>query len=130
MDEDFGESITISFDRPVILTNIAFNGLSGTGEQFLVNDILIGQSGDTGTDFNDSGSSGTGTDLTGGLGGSEGIFFAAGDTITFTASGAGAEVGVRDIRVHVAPVVAQVPEPGSLAVLGLLSGLVAVRRRR
>ena len=127
LDEDFDESITISFNRDLFLTNISFNGLSGTGEQFLVNDILIGQDGDVGTDFNFSGSSATGTDLTGGLGGSEGIFFAAGDTITFAPSGAGAEVGVRDIRVHVPPAV---PEPGSLALLGLLGGVAAIRRRR
>ena len=128
LDEDFGESITISFNRDLFLTNIAFNGLSSAGEQFLVNNTLIGQSGDTDpdVDFFDSGSSATGTDLTGGGASTDGIFFAAGDTITFAATGTGAEVGVRDIRVHVPAV----PEPGSLALLGLLSGVAAIRRRR
>ena len=129
LDADLNESITISFNRDVYLTNIAFNGLSGVGEQFLVNDILIGQTGDTDpeVDFFDSGASATGTDLTGGGASTDGIFFAAGDTITFAATGtADAEVGVRDIRVHVPAV----PEPSSLALMALGGLAISARRRK
>ena len=40
-------------------------------------------------------------------------------------AGSGVDVGIEDFTIAVA-----VPEPSSLAVLGLLSGVAAIRRRR
>ena len=40
------------------------------------------------------------------------------------------DFGLEDIQIHVVVPDVAVPEPGSLAVLGLLGGVAAIRRRR
>ena len=55
-----------------------------------------------------------------------GVSIAAGSATPIPVDGrTSPDFGLEDIQIHVV-----VPEPGSLAVLGLLGGVAAIRRRR
>ena len=116
-DADRGESINISFNQDVFFENVDFEGFSGS-DTFAFGSVTINE-GDLGNgldifDFT--------TD------GSDGLFLSADTKILLTPTGAGSEVGIQRIQVSV--VAAAVPEPSSIALLGLLGIGVVARRRR
>ena len=107
-DVDAAESLTFTFDQDVLIQNIALNSFTGD-EGFSAGGVSFVNGDAPGNVF---------TFADGGLS------LAAGSGFTLAAAGpAGTIVGVNGIDVVV------VPEPSSLALLGL-GGLMAGRRRR
>ena len=116
-DINADESLIFTFDRDVEFTSIELESFGGPDAfEVSVNGTLIegglGDSDNTGS----------------GLGALEGLTIAAGDQITFTVTGNDDTTSVRieTFEVHVKAV----PEPSSLALLGLIGGVAMVRRRR
>ena len=116
-DLNADESLIFTFDRDVEFTSIELESFGGPdGFAVLVNGTLI-ENG-----LGDAVNAGAG------LGALEGLTIAAGDQITFTTTG---DDDTTSIRIETFEVHAKaVPEPSSLALLGLIGGVAMVRRRR
>ena len=112
LDVAFEETLTFTFNQDVTITDVEFFGIS--------NDAALGES------VSFAGQTLLGSDL----GTSDtfsfapGLFFAANDPIVF------AEISGNGVALETFTIVATVPEPGSLAMLGLGSVLMMTRRRR
>jgi len=124
-DANFNESLTLSFSEDLFFTEIDFNSLS-TSDEFSIqvagsSPILIDDVADDSSDrfFFSGGTAPSGT---------PGLFIAAGTGVEFRSTAGG--VGIDNLVVEIAPVVAQVPEPSSMLALMGLAGLLAVKRRR
>ena len=115
-----GEGFTFSFDQAVTFTSIELESIQPT-DTFTVSvdgvDLLSTVGDDSFID--DLGTLGT-TEI------------AAGSEITFLAGGdvANGSFRIETFEVHVTVEAAEVPEPSSLALRGLLGGVFAARRRR
>ena len=124
-DANFNESVTLSFNQDLFFRQIDFDNLAGSDE-FSIQvggsfPIFIDNNTDDGSDrFNFSG----GTTPSG----VPGLFIPAGTGVEFRATSGG--VGLDNLVLEIAPVVAQVPEPSSMLALMGLAGLLAVKRRR
>ena len=117
-DINADESLIFTFDQDVEFTSIELESFDDgiDGFEVLVNGTLI------------EGGLGDAVNAGAGLGALEGLTIAAGDQITFTVTGDDDTTSVRieTFEVHVKAV----PEPSSLALLGLIGGVAMVRRRR
>ena len=111
-DVDFEETLTFTFNQDILITQVDFSSF-GDDANVLFGGVLI-EGGQNIFTFD------TPLAVTAGVG----VDFAVSLSDTGVA-GTGVDVGIEDFTIAVA-----VPEPSSLAVLGLLSGVAAIRRRR
>ena len=110
-----GESFTFTFDRDVTFTSIELESVVGTDTfDVLVDDVnLLSTTGDD-SFIDDLSTLGT-TEI------------AAGSEITFVAGG---DVATGSFRIETFEVHAKIPEPSSLALVGLFGSVAMIRRRR
>ena len=111
-----GEAVVFEFDEDLVFTEFNFTSIDATDEFFdiFVDGILI-----------DSFSDGTADDdFVNPLGS---LVISAGSDVTFAARGPGASTNIRITSISA---VLAIPEPGSIAMLGVSSMLMMVRRRR
>ena len=119
VDGTIGESITFSFDQDVDLTSLRLGSFQTTGGGANVDVVTVTPDGGATITFTSDATNAPTTDRS--LGG---VFVAAGTDIVFTTtSSAASGVLFNEITVET------IPEPGSLALLGL-GGLLIARRRR
>ena len=112
-DVDFQELLSISFNQDVLIENVVFTSFSGT-ETFTFGGVSIADADAPGNTFTFAG---------------DGLAVAADSAIDLFAGGpAGGTVGLVSIDVVLAP--SNIPEPSSVALLGLGGVLMLVRRRR
>jgi len=124
-DSDFNESLTLSFSEDLFFREIDFNSLAGSDVfsiQVAGSSPILIANGDASTSDVFDFSGGTAPS------GTPGLFIAAGTGVEFRATAG--SVGLDNIVLETAPVVAQVPEPSSMLALMGLAGLLAVKRRR
>ena len=116
-DVDAAETLVFSFNQDVFIENVDLGNLTGAEEFNFGSQTGISDANTNGSDIFDFTAGGT----------TQGLFLAAGDTILVEAAGpAGSSVGIQAIDVTVVAV----PEPSSIAFLGLLGLGAIVRRRR
>jgi len=119
-DINTGESIVFSFDQDVIFTEIELESIVASDEfDVSVDGVAVLET--TGDDeFIDD------------LGGLAGLQIAAGSEITFAAGGPveTSSFRIETFSVQIVPVVAAVPEPGSMLAIAGVAGLFVARRRR
>jgi hypothetical protein len=112
------ESITVDFDKTVTMTSIDFAALDGSVEFVRINVAGVA----TNYDFFNGNSNDIFSDPLSGL------VITAGTDVTFTGLGSAGDTNMRIDQFTVETIA--IPEPGSIAMLGLGSVLMMVRRRR
>ena len=125
LDADFDESFTLSFNQDIFFRELDLNSLSGSDVfsiQVAGSSPILIANGDADTQDR--------FDFSGGFApsGTPGLFIPADTGVEFRATVG--SVGLDNLVLETAPVVAQVPEPSSMLALMGLAGLLAVKRRR
>ena len=131
LDGDLSETVIFTFNQDVLITLIDFTSFGAdstaviTDSEGTVFNLTGAQNVEEfGRDVNGNGAIDNANSIVALAG--VGVSIAAGSATPIPVDGrTSPDFGLEDIQIHVV-----VPEPGSLAVLGLLGGVAAIRRRR
>ena len=131
LDGDLSETVFFTFNQDVLITLIDFTSFGAdstaviTDSEGTVFNLTGAQNVEEfGRDVNGNGAIDNANPIVALAG--VGVSLAAGSATPIPVDGrTSPDFGLEDIQIHVV-----VPEPGSLAVLGLLGGVAAIRRRR
>ena len=131
LDGDLSETVIFTFNQDVLITLIDFTSFGAdstaviTDSEGTVFNLTGAQNVEEfGRDVNENGAIDNANPIVALAG--VGVSIAAGSATPIPVDGrTSPDFGLEDIQIHVV-----VPEPGSLAVLGLLGGVAAIRRRR
>ena len=131
LDGDLSETLIFTFNQDVLITLIDFTSFGDdstaviTDSEGTVFNLTGAQNVEEfGRDVNENGAIDNANPIVALAG--VGVSIAAGSATPIPVDGrTSPDFGLEDIQIHVV-----VPEPGSLAVLGLLGGVAAIRRRR
>ena len=135
LDGDLSETVIFTFNQDVLITLIDFTSFGAdstaviTDSEGTVFNLTGAQNVEEfGRDVNGNGAIDNANPIVALAG--VGVSIAAGSATPIPVDGrTSPDFGLEDIQIHVV-VPDVVPEPGSLAVLGLLGGVAAIRRRR
>ena len=136
LDGDLSETLIFTFNQDVLITLIDFTSFGAdstaviTDSEGTVFNLTGAQNVEEfGRDVNGNGAIDNANPIVALAG--VGVSIAAGSATPIPVDGrTSPDFGLEDIQIHVVVPDVAVPEPGSLAVLGLLGGVAAIRRRR
>ena len=136
LDGDLSETVIFTFNQDVLITLIDFTSFGAdstaviTDSEGTVFNLTGAQNVEEfGRDVNGNGAIDNANPIVALAG--VGVSIAAGSATPIPPDGrTSPDFGLEDIQIHVVVPDVAVPEPGSLAVLGLLGGVAAIRRRR
>ena len=136
LDGDLSETVIFTFNQDVLITLIDFTSFGAdstaviTDSEGTVFNLTGAQNVEEfGRDVNGNGAIDNANPIVALAG--VGVSIAAGSATPIPVDGRESpDFGLEDIQIHVVVPDVAVPEPGSLAVLGLLGGVAAIRRRR